>query len=217
MAEKIDFNVDLSGLSAYTPVEGIGTSSLLKQDGFYSATITKVTLGKSQSGNSKFILSLAVQDTDEKGATLIADVLLSGSDKNGNPNIRQFGDLLASMGMSQDAVRQFAANGTQPGATLATTITGKTVFVNVEAETYEGNTRSRVRGFINGQRYNDAVSANAHRKPRKADVSFTGTPAGVPASAPAIGLPVPSSLNGASAPTPAADPLARLRGLNLPV
>jgi len=213
MAEKVSFNVDLSGLANYTPVEGIGSSSLLKLDGFYSATVTKVLMGKSSSGNNKFIVALAVQDADEKGATLIADVLVSGQDKNGNPNIRQLGDFLNSIGMSMEQVRAFAANGTQPGDGLAQTLTGKTVYANVEAETYQNETRSRVRGYITKQRYDDAVSANAHRKPRKADTAFSGAPAG---AAPSTNVTTgPSTVNGTS--SAAVDPLAKLKSLNLPV
>jgi hypothetical protein len=216
MAEKVSFNVDLSGLANYTPVEGIGSSSLLKMDGFYAATITKVLMGKSSSGNNKFIVGLAVQDADEKGATLIADVLVSGQDKNGNPNIRQLGDLLNSLGMTMEQVRGFAANGTQPGEGLAQTLTGKTVYCNVEAETYNNDTRSRVRGYITQQRYADAVSANAHRKVRKAEQAFSSAPAGAQTAAPALNVTTPTaSVNGAS--NAAVDPLAKLKSLNLPV
>jgi hypothetical protein len=213
MAEKVSFNVDLSGLANYTPVEGIGSSSLLKLDGFYSATVTKVLMGKSSSGNNKFIVGLAVQDADEKGATLIADVLVSGQDKNGNPNIRQLGDFLNSLGMSMEQVRAFAANGTQPGDGLAQTLTGKTVYANVEAETYQNETRSRVRGYVTKQRYDDAVSANAHRKPRKADTAFSGAPAGAAQATNVTSG--PSTVNGTS--SAAVDPLAKLKSLNLPV
>lgn len=218
MADKINFNVDLSGLASYTPVEGIGSSSLLKMDGFYSAVVTKILLGKSSSGNNKFIVGLAVQDADEKGSTLIADVLVSGTDKNGNPNIRQLGDFLSSIGMSMEQIRAFAANGQQPGEALAGQLQGKTCFPNVEAETYEGNTRSRVRGWVNKQRYDDAVSANAHRKPRKADTAFSGPAAMGPAMGTSTGpVTVPVTTPAPAAAAPAADPLAKLKGLNLPV
>lgn len=223
MADKISFMVDLSGLANWAPTEGIGSSSLLKMDGLYSAIITKATLGKSAAGNNKFILSLAVQDADEKGATLIADVLLSGQDKNGNLNVRKFGELLHSIGMSMEQVRQFAANGQQPGEGLGNTITGKTVYCSVEAETYNGNARSRVQNFVAPQQYNDAVSANAHRKPRKADTSFVSAPATSTStvSTPAVNLTTNGAVMGGTAAATtkvtAVDPMSRLAGLNLPV
>ena len=212
--DKVSFNIDFSGLSSYTPVEGIGTSALLKMDGFYAASIERVTLGKSSSGNNKLILTLAVQDADEKGQTLVSDVLVSGQDKNGNPNIRQLGDLLASLGMSMEQVRAMAGNPAAPGDAFGGQLKGKTTHVNVEAETYNGNTRSRVQGYITKQRYDDAVSANAHRKPRKADTSFAGPPAGITAAAPAVTVNAGAAANGAKV-----DPISRMGalGLNLPI
>lgn len=214
MAEKISFNIDLSGLSNYTPVEGVGTSALLKMDGFYAAAIEKVTLGKSSSGNNKLILTLSVQDADERGQTLVADVLVSGTDKNGNGNIRQLGDLLSSLGMTQEQIRAFAGNGTQSGDAFGASLKGKVAHCNVEAETYDGNTRSRVRGYVTKQRYDDAVSANAHRKPRKADTAFAGAPAGVTTAPVTVnGTVMPAASNGAAK----VDPLSRIAGLNLPI
>lgn len=214
MAEKISFNIDFSGLANYTPVEGVGTSALLKMDGFYAAAVEKVTLGKSSSGNHKLIMTLAVQDADEKGQTLVADVLVSGSDKNGNPNIRQLGDFLHSLGMNTEQVRGLSASAAQNGEAFGTQLRGKVAYCNVEAETYNGNTRSRVQGYVTKQRYDDAVSANAHRKPRKADTSFAGAPAGITASV-TTGSTV---VNSAAAPAAAkVDPLSRIAGLNLPI
>lgn len=213
--EKVSFNIDFSGLANYAPVEGIGSSSLLKMDGFYAATIERVTQGKSSTGNNKLILSLSVQDSDERGQSLIADVLVSGTDKNGNPNIRQLGDLLHSLGMTPEAVKALASTSAQPGEAFGNQLKGKVTHVNVEAETYNNNTTSRVRGYISKQRYEDAVSANAHRKPRKADTAFAGAPAGVAAPAASV------TTNGTVVTTGSAagkvDPLSRIAGLNLPI
>ncbi len=217
MAEKISFSVNLAELASYSGiVDGIGSSALLKMDGFYKLLVTKVTPGKSKEGNPKFILSCVVQDEDEKGNTLVADVLAGGYDKNGKPNIHRLGNFFESIGMSVQQVIAMAQNGEQAEVTIAASMTNKVIHANVEAETYQGNTRSNVRGFITATKYTDAVSANAHRKPHKAQTSFTGTPAGV--TTPAAGFALP---NAAPATTPAgnkvADPLARLQGLNLPV
>lgn len=210
--DKVSFVIDFSGLANYAPVEGIGSSSLLKMDGFYAATIERVTQGKSSSGNNKLILSLSVQDADEKGQSLIADVLVSGTDKNGNPNIRQLGDLLYSLGMSPEQVKAMASTAATPGDAFGNQLKGKTTHVNVEAETYNGNTTSRVRGYISKQRYEDSVAANAHRKPRKADTAFAGPPAGITTSAPATTVST-GAVNGAAK----VDPLSRIAGLNLPI
>lgn len=216
MAENKSFTVDLSGLSNFTMSEGIGSSSLLKMDGYYALTIAKVTQGQSSTGNNKFILSCAVQDADEKGQSLIADVLASGTTQKGDLNIVKhpmgLGRLLASLGMTQEQVQRYAANGTQPGDAMAAAFTGKTVYVNVEAETYNGNTRSRCQNFITKQQYEDAVAANAHRKVRKADQTFAAAPAGVTTGPTTVAAPA-----AAPAPSNGVDPLAKLKALNLPI
>lgn len=220
MADKISFVVDFAELANYTPVEGIGTSGLLKLDGFYSLTIHKVTLGRSkEAGNPKFILSTTVNDTDEKGQTIVAEVLAGGKDKNGNPLARQLGDLFHSMGLTMEQVRAMANNGQQQGEAVANMLTGKTVHALIEAETYNGNTTSRVRNFVGKTKYDDAVAANAHRKPRKADTQYATMPATgtqtTTAAAPTIsGLTIPTA-----APTNGAmpDPMAKLGSLGLRV
>lgn len=213
--DKVSFIIDFSGLANYAPVEGIGSSSLLKMDGFYAASIERVTQGKSSSGNNKLILSLSVQDADERGQSLIADVLVSGQDKNGNPNIRQLGDLLYSLGMSPEQVKAMASTAATPGEAFGNQLKGKTTHVNVEAETYNGNTTSRVRGYISKQRYEDAVSANAHRKPRKADTAIAGAPAGIATPAASVTTNGTVVTNGSAAGK--VDPLSRIAGLNLPI
>jgi len=213
MSDKISFKVDFGEAAGFVPYEGLGSSALLKQDGFYTATIQKVVPGKSkESGNPKFIFSLVVQDEDEKGQTVIGEALAGGKDKNGNALSRQLWEVFFSMGMTQAQVQGLASNGMQDAEAVANTLTGKTVFINVEAETYKDNTSSRVRGFIAKQRYEDARAANAHRKPHKAATSFSGPPAG--AAAGGISLPTNGIPNGAAK---ASDPLSRLSGLNLPV
>lgn len=216
MAEKVSFNVDLSVLSNFTASEGIGSSALLKMDGYYALTVTKVTMGQSSSGNNKFILSCAVQDADEKGQSIVADVLASGTTQKGDPNAIKhpmgLARLFNSLGMTQEQVRAYAANGSQPGDALAQLFTGKTIYLNIEAETYNGNTRSRAQSFITKGQYDDAVAANAHRKVRKAEQSFAGAPAGAPAASVTT---APAAVNGTA--SAAVDPLAKLKSLNLPV
>lgn len=220
MAENKSFTVDLSGLATFTASEGIGSSALLKMDGYYALTIAKVTQGQTSTGNNKFILSCSVQDADEKGQSIIADVLASGTTQKGDLNIVKhpmgLGRLLQSMGMTQEQVQKYSANGQQPGDALAQAFSGKTVYLNIEAETYNGNTRSRCQNFITKQQYEDAVAANAHRKVRKADQTFAAPPAGVTTGPTTIPAPAPVAApsNGASA---AVDPLAKLKSLNLPV
>jgi hypothetical protein len=210
--QKVSFNIDFTEAASYEGlVDGLGSVSLLKKDGIYSAVINRVSLTESKEAkNPMFLLGLTVQDEDEKGAALISRVLVGGKDKNGKPNSKQLWDLFASMGKTTEEVKALASNGSVAGDTVAQALVGKTVFVNVEAENYQGNTSSAVKGFTSAEKYADAVSANAHRKPRKADVAFTGAPAGAQAAQ----TNAASALNGAAAPK-AADPRDSLKSLGL--
>lgn len=216
------FLIDLSGLSDFTPQEFLGSSALLKMDGLYAVTIAKMTPGKSSTGNAKVLVSLTVLDADEKGATLLKDVPLSGKDKNDNPNIRQFGQLLLSAGLTTEQIQGLASKGQQAIEGFTSLLVGKTCFINAEAETYNGNTRSNVRGFVVRQSYDDAVAANAHRKPRRETQSLvtgpmpiapgaaTGHGAALP-QMPAIGVAQVPAANGGGNPLSALSAL----GLNL--
>lgn len=213
MASKVSFNIDFTEASSYEGlVDGLGSVSLLKKDGIYSAVINRVSLTESKEAkNPMFLLGLTVQDEDEKGASLIARVLVGGRDKNNKPNSKQLWDLFSSMGKTTDEVKAMAANGQVSGETVANALVGKTVFVNVEAETYQGNTSSSVKSYTTAEKYADAVSANAHRKPRKADTSFTGAPAGAQAAGGQFAVPAGAQVNGAAK----ADPRDALKGLGL--
>jgi hypothetical protein len=115
------------------------------------------------------------------------------------------------MGKTTEEIKAMAANGSVSGETVAQALNGKTVFVNVEAESYQGNTSSAVKSYTTAEKYADAVSANAHRKPRRAEVAFTGAPAGTQAATQA-GAPAGTLLNGAAK---AADPRDSLKSLGL--
>lgn len=217
MADKIAFNVDLGELANFTPTEGLGGNALLKQDGFYKGHITKIVLKKSSTGNPMWLVQQIVDDEDEKGQSLLQNVLLGGKDKNGEPLSRQLGAFMTGVGLTQDQIRAFAQKGSVDGEQLAQLFIGKPVHFSAEAETYEGKMSTKINNYVSEQQYKDAVAANAHRKPRRADASFSGTPAGVVSGptnvggAGALGNIAPA--NGAGK----ADPMKALAGLNLPI
>lgn len=174
--------VDLSGLADFTPYEGMGSGALLKQDGFFKVQLAKLTLGKSKNGNEKFDIACVVQDEDEKGATVYANVTFGGTDAKGKPNIRKLGELLMSVGTSLEAVRSMAARGNFDVETLVPLLTGKIAHVECAANEYEGRTTSRVENFVAPDRFASTVAAGAHRRPHKIAQSFTGAPAGATAT-----------------------------------
>lgn len=215
MAEKISITVDLGALADFTPSEGLGGNSLMAKDGSYSGKILKILQKKSESGNPMWLVQQIVEDQDEKGASLLNNVLLGGKDRNGDSLARQLGQFLISCGYTTEQIRGFAKTGSVDGEALANKLcVGKTVYFTAEAESYEGKLTSKVKNYITEQAYKDAVAANAHRKPHNAAVSFAGPPAGVTAGPTNVGgaaaTGAPAGANGA-----AKDPLAALAGLNI--
>lgn len=174
--------VDLSFLKDYSPYDGLGSSDLLKHDGLFAVTISKVTFGKSKSGNEMLTIALAVVDEDERGKNIVTNVLVGGTNAKGEPNGRQFGDLLTSVGITVEKLRELAAKGPQDVEVLAGALVGRTAHAECEAEEYQGRSSSKVRNFVLKTRYETAVAANTHRKPHKAATSFAGTPAGASAT-----------------------------------
>lgn len=208
-----NYMVDLSGLANFTPYEGLGSNALLKQDGFYKALVTKIIPAKSSNGNPMWKVAQTIQDEDEKGQSLISNVLIGGTDIKGESMIRQLGAFLMSVGQPVEAIRTFAKNGSVNVKELAALFVGKVVHIECESESYEGKLSHKVKNYIPPQQYTDAVAANAHRKPRRADMTFAGTPAGaVTASAPVGGLTFGGANGAAGA---AVDPIGKLKGLNL--
>ncbi len=219
MAEKIQINVDLGELKDFTPTEGLGSNSLMKMDGTYCGKVLKILPRRSESsGNPMWLVQLIVEDEDEKGASLLQNVLLGGKDRNGDSLARQLGQFLTSVGYTTEQIRGFAAKGVVDGEQLGQAFIGKLVYFTAEAESYEGKMTSKVKNFVTKQNYDDAKAANAHRKPHNAAVSFSGPPAGIAAPAnvggPAANVGGPAATagaNGAAKP----NPLQALQGLNL--
>jgi len=209
-----NYNVDLSGLINYVPFEGLGSNGLLKFDGLYTGLVTKIIPGKSGTGNPKWTIAQVVQDEDEKGQNLVSTVLIGGVDSKGEPLIRQLGAFMTSIGMTLDQIKKFASdNASKPPdvKTLASLFVGKTVHIQCEAEPYEGKMSTKVQNYVSPQAYVDAKAANAHRKPRRADATFSGPSTTTTSMSLNVGGPAMS--NGA----PKTDAAAKLASLGLPI
>ena len=207
MADKVSFQIDLGELQDFTPSEGLGSNSLMEKDGSYSGTITKVLLQKAKSGAPMFLVQQIVEDADAKGAMLLQNVIVGGKDRNSDPLIRQLGALFTSIGMSVEQIRALAKQGSIDGEVMAKSLIGKRAFFTVEAEAYDGKLTSRIQNYVTKQAYDDAVAANAHRRPRRVNDASFAAPTGAAKNGAASGP--------TGATTPVKDPLAALGGLNL--
>lgn len=213
MADQVKFNIDLGELKDYVHTEGLGSGSLLKMDGYYSGKVTKIIPKKSQAGNGMFLVQVIVEDADEKGAMLLSNVLCTGMNAKNEPNSKQLGQFLEGCGFSEAEVRGFSAKGSVDAEQLAKALIGRATWFEAEAEAYEGKLSSKVRNYITKKQYDDAVAANAHRKPIRAQASFSGPPAGVTTGPTNVGGPL--SLPTANGVQPAANPLGALSALGL--
>ena len=210
-----NYKVDLSGLADWTPYEGLGGQDLLAKDGLYAVKVTKVVAGKTKDGSKQQLtVASVVIDEDEKGKQMITNVMCSGVDRNGKPMIRQLGDFLSSIGATTEQIRGLSSKGAVAVEAIIGRALNKTAFAQVEAETYEGVMSSKVRNWTNKQRYDEAVAANTHRKPRKADVSFS-SPSGVSAGSGPLNLGGPAATKPNPAGATAQNPAQALAGLGL--
>lgn len=215
MADKITLQVNLGDLADFTPSEGLGSNSLMKFDGSYKGKVTKIFNKKAESGNPMLLVQLIVEDTDEKGAMLLHNVLIGGKDRHGAPLARQLGQFMIGMGFSTEQIRALSSKGTIDVDQLTVAFIGRTACFTAEAESYEGKLTSKVKNFITEQNYLDAVAASAHRKPINAAQTFSGPSQSVttgPANVGGAGLIPGVTTNGA-----AKDPLAALAGLGLKI
>lgn len=212
-----NYKVDLSGLADWAPYEGLGGQDLLAKDGLYATKVTKIVAGKTKDGSKQQLtVAVTVLDEDEKGKQMISNVICSGVDKNGKPMIRQLGDFLHSIGATTEQIRGLSAKGAVDVDALIQMAMGKTAHVYAEAETYEGTMTSKVRNWVTKQRYDEAVAANTHRKPRRADTSFAG-PSGVSAGNGPLNIGGPGAASAAKPAGATAQPNAAqaLAGLGL--
>ena len=217
--------IDLGGLKDWSPYEGIGSNDLLTHDGVFGAVVEKYKLDVSDGGKGKLMLVVrcTVTDEDNKGKGLVSNVMLSGTDKDGKPMIRQFGDFLASVGYTKDQITQsFATLGQKPAAAVLESLklVGRTLALEAEFDTYNGTDHSKIKNWVTPDNFakSKAAVANrrAHRKIVAAGPQVPGSAIPLSASLPALGGPAQLNMPTLTAPTlstPAVDPLAALAGL----
>jgi len=220
-----DIVIDLgAALKDYEQYDGLGSGDVFPKAGLYVATIEKSRATTAEKDGKPMIVVVPVaQDEDARGLrTKPHNVLCGGLDKNNKSLGRQLGDLFVSLGMPSEEVKKITGSATL--GQLAAQVIGKTVYIDVDSEFYEGKEQSAVVNFVTKERYETAKAANAHRRPRRQPVQYTGAPQGV---LPLAGMPSPVSgfnlggpANGAAAPAPVgagmlADPLKAFSGLGM--
>lgn len=233
MADNVKF--DLSGLADFEPFIGIGSADHLSHDGSFSCLVTKWNPDTAKSGKAMALAVLIVQDADNKGKQLLHNINGSGVDSNGKAMVRQFGELLYSVGFNKEQIRSLAARGLVDAEKLGQIVLDKTVYVYGETSVYQGKVKTEVKSFITKEAYEEAIKSGSARKPHRQATQQVSAPGGTGAPAAmlnlgAIGGPgapaaqpngalaaLPPMNGGTAAVTPAADPLSRMAGMKLPI
>lgn len=213
MADANNKVVDLSGLGGYVHVDGIGTSDLFTHDGIFKMLPLrfKPTLseGERSKGELMLLASLAADATEDTadsvngGRKIIRNIMCGGKDKNGEPMIRQLGELLESAGWTVEQIREIAKNGSTDGEKLAVYVQNACaagVYAEVSARSYDGKMMSEITRFVSAADYEAAKKNGAYRKPHNAGAGATlGAAAkaaigglGLGVAQPGLGAPVAS-------------------------
>jgi len=183
--------LDFSGCDPYTPYEG-GGHDFLGVEGHIEVKIDSTKVQTTKDGSKgKLKIGLICQDEDVKGCHIFADVLYTGTDKNGNKLIRQFFDVLASTGTPVERINTFITSGAQMSIDDACQqLHNKTAYVEVRNREWEGNISTSVENFVTKDLYETYKSTGRHRKtsaPAQATsgtLNFGGSVNGAAASAP---------------------------------
>jgi hypothetical protein len=133
--------------------------------GMYRMSIENISVRKTQKGDKK--LSIFLIHTEEQNKKVYkgvnGTVMLEGVDKNGKPLARQFGDFLFALGFAKEDIsggnatvallgELDTADWKGVGALVqikgdAVDLKGKEVLVKVEADTWQGKTRTKATSF----------------------------------------------------------------------
>jgi len=154
------------GLDDYKPYEG-GGHGFVPQEGLYKVIVDRADAGLTKDGTKGSVkVGGTIQDVDMgAGVHLMDDVLYSGVDSNGKNLARQFADFLVSTGTDPAVIRQQAATG---GGNLkiddvCAQLIGRTAYIELKFDTYNGETRSKIANWILPERYLKAAEKNQHR------------------------------------------------------
>lgn len=173
----------------YTPYDGDGAAALLPFDGFFQVKVKrfKVTQTKGDSPKPMVRLTLKLAESDLPAHTLYGQAMTGGLDRNQEDLGRQFLDVLISSGLyTAESVQAAAAKGeTKTIDELLNAIISqdRTLFVEVQADTYNGKTSSKVNNFVTKAVYDREVAGGTNRKPNGGGASASNGAANGAASA----------------------------------
>jgi hypothetical protein len=164
-------NINFGDFGGYTPYDGDGAAALLPFDGYVSVKVKrfKTVMTKGDSPKPMVKLTLKVADQDLPQHTIYAQAFTGGKDRNEENLNRQFADVLVSFGLfTAESLQAEASKGTVKtvdelvNEIITRDLTG---FVEIQADTYQGKTSSKVNNFVTRAVFEREVNGGTHRKP----------------------------------------------------
>lgn len=161
-------------LNSWTPYDGEGPAALLPFDGYVRCQVKsfKEQMSKGDTPKPLIKLTLKIDEEDLPAHTLYAQAMTGGLDKNNENLGRQFAEVIVSADLfNKDTFAAAAAKGeSKTVAELMNAIISQNrhVYVQVQADSYQGKTTSRVNNFVTKAVYEREVSGGTHRIPREA-------------------------------------------------
>lgn len=195
MADNVDFIVDFTPHTKYTPYSGAGASDTVPFDGMVAVKLDSWSTYMSKGTPSRPMAKLAgvIQDEDAAGLRLIDDTTCGSLDKNGEDLGRQLMDFLVSSGTSVENIQKNAAAGAKaPISQILQAKVGQIAYAEIQADIYDGKETSKVINWVTKERYEKAKAIGAHRKKRRQIPTANATAA--------AGVNLGGGVNGASAP-----------------
>jgi hypothetical protein len=173
MAENINPTFQFGPLANFKMYSGEGGADCVPFDGIVKVTTTSFSTYTSKAkpgeqGKPMVRWNMVIEDEDAKGMRLISHVHAGGVDRHGEPMARQLAESMVSMGTTEENIQKNAQqNAAMPLVELCEKYVGRTGYVEISADEYEGEETTRVDNWVTAERYTQAKSVGAHRKPRK--------------------------------------------------
>lgn len=183
--EVVSFDVNFAEALGYEvrEIEAFAVVRPLKMDGYYQAKIVEAKPGKSAKGNGKFSLRLEIEDEDETGSALYAEVPATGASHDGKrTNIQSLVAVLLSTGRTTEELdRRIKSGEILKSDIIAKSLTtpGKNIcFVQVKHAIQtmgknSGKERADVSNFVPRATYDSFKAKNRIRWAKKLETGET--------------------------------------------
>lgn len=171
--KPVDFEFSFAPYKGFQPYTGDGGSDMFPFDGLIEVKVGTITPYRTKGkdgveGKPAVKVHGTAQDSDAGGLRVIDDVLCGGQDRNGEDLGRQFIEFMLSTGTTLESIHKNAESGAKGSIqAIAKGLVGRTAYAEIEADVYDGKQTTKVRNWVTKERYEQAKTIGAHRRPRR--------------------------------------------------